>query len=358
MRSRNIIYQREPLFGLESAGGTLAVTEQVGHAAPFYRLIHFRRPGSSPGPPVMVVGTLSGHTSLLFHDLLAGLVEDHDLHLIEWIDAREVPLAEGDFGMEDNIAAILDCLDFLEGEAHLIGICQSATPVLAAAALRAAEGRRPPLSVTLFGGVIDPRISPTRIGLFSAGYPLSWFRQNMIATVPSQFPGHGREVHPAHLQKSGLQAYLMRQLATGGELLFKIMSDDGIDAARHPFLELYFSVMDLPATLYLDTIRLIFQEFSLPRGQLTWRGVTVDPAALTRTALMTIEGERDEISGLGQTRVAHDLCPNIPAGRRRHSQHPGVGHFGLFHGAAWRREILPKLTAFLRESGAKPSSGK
>jgi len=348
------VTSRRPVFGFEIAtnkGGLVAVAETEVVRKPFYALVHFQRPGATRRPPVLIVGVLSGHTPLLLHDLLAGLAADHDLYLIEWIDARLVPLSEGDFGMEDNIAAILECLDHLGREAHVIGICQAAMPALAAAALCESTGRPAPLSVTLSGGIIDARINPTRIARFAASHPLSWFEDNLLDTVSPGSPGSGRRVHPACFQKIGLQAYMARHIATGAELLYKVMSDDGLAPLRHPFLKLFLSVMDLPATLYLDTIRLLFQDYALPSGHLVWRGRAVDPAALTRTALMTIEGEHDDISGAGQTRAAHELCRNIPDDRRRHWSQPGIGHFGLFHGLPWRWDILPRLNEFLREAG-------
>lgn len=342
---------RRPAFGLQvvaPCGDHVTVEEWEVGTGPFYRLVQFRGQDKPHSPPVLVVGAFSGQTSLLLHDLLAALAPDRDLYLLEWNDARDVPLAEGDFGMEDNITAVLKCIDHLGGELHLVGVCQSAMPCLAAAALRASLSKPEPISVTLFGGLIDPRINPTRIGRFAAERPLSWFRDYATASVPPFFRGGKRKVHPSYLQTAGLQAYMARHFSSGGELLFKVMNDDGSDALHYPFLTLYLSVMDLPATLYLDEIRLTFQEFALPQGRLSWKDVPVEPAAITRSALLTIEGGRDDVSGVGQTSAAHGLCSAIPAARRKHYLQPDTGHFGLFHGGVWRREILPQMNGFMR----------
>jgi poly(3-hydroxybutyrate) depolymerase len=298
---------------------------------------------------VLIVAPLSGHFATLLRDMLAALMADHDLYLMDWVDARDVPVGEGDFGMEDDIAYIMDCVGRLEGEVHLIGMCQSAMPALAAAALLAARGGSAPRTLTLFGGMIDTRISPTRIDRLAASRSLPWFARYAIGTVPRAYLGEGRKVLPASTQQVALVAYLMRHLASGEELLRKLLHDDGEDGDRYPFLRLYLSVMDLPAQFFLDTIRLVFHETALPRGILSWRGIAVEPSALTRTALMTVEGECDDVSAPGQTRVAHELCRNIPDHRRRHHLQAGVGHFGMFHGRLWRTDIMPRVRAFIRE---------
>jgi poly(3-hydroxybutyrate) depolymerase len=236
------------------------------------------------------------------------------------------------------------------GEEHVIGLCQSAMPVLAATALLAATPDAPvPASLVLMNGMIDTRLSPTRIDRLTARRSPEWFRRYAITTVPNSYAGAGRLVYSATMQHTALVTYLMRHLSIGGELLRKLMEDDGLDAPSHRFFELYLSVMDLPAEFFLDSVRLVFQECALARGRLAWRGTPVDPTAIRATALMTIEGEYDDVSGTGQTRVAHTLCRNIPRGRRAHHLQPGAGHFGTFHGALWRREVMPRIAGFIRE---------
>lgn len=347
--------RRRPEIGIATVrcdGRDRAVSERVEIATPFYRLVHFDKAGSPTGPPVLVVAPLSGHFAALLRDLVAALLVEHDVRLVDWADARDVPIEAGRFGFDENVAAIIDCLRRLDGEVHLVGLCQAAIPALAATALLAAQpGPPPPRSLVLMNGMIDPRIRPTRIERLTAWRSLDWFSRQALSHVPAPFAGAGRAIYPAALQHAALSAYLMRHVATGGELLRKLMEDDGLDAAQHPFLELYLSIMDLPAEFLLDTVRLVFKEFALPRGRLAWHGQAVEPAAITSTALLTVEGEFDDVSAPGQTRVAHDLCTRIARGRRAHHLQSGVGHFGVFHGRAWRGSVLPRLAGFIREMG-------
>jgi len=344
---------RRPELGLEAVeigGQIVAVTERVEIRSPFFRLVHFAKEVREPGPPVLVVAPLSGHFAALLRDMLAALLPEHDLHLIDWADARDVPQAAGPFGLEDDIACIMDCIGRLAGELHVVGLCQSAMPTLAATALLSATtGATVPTSLVLMNGMIDTRLRPTRIDRLTARRSPEWFRRYALSTVPQPYAGAGRRVYPATMQHAALVTYLMRHVGTGGELFRKLMEDDGLDAASHPFLELFLSVMDLPAEYFLDSVQAVFQDHALPRGRLAWRGAIVDPAAIRATALMTVEGEYDDVSGPGQTRVAHTLCRNIPRGRRAHYLQPGVGHFGTFHGALWRREVMPRIAGFIRE---------
>jgi len=348
---------RRPEIGIDAiagAHGPIAVRETTEARTPFYRLVHFEKDARAAGPPVLVVAPLSGHFAALLRDLVAALLAEHDVRLVDWSDARDVPLAAGPFGIEENIAAIIDCaadgIARCGGELHLFGLCQSAMPALAATALLAAgHGAAAPTSLVLMNGMIDTRLRPTRIDRLAARRSPEWFRRYALAHVSQPHVGAGRTVYPATMQHAALVAYLMRHLATGGELLGKLLEDDGLDAAAHPFFALYLSVMDLPAEFFLESVRLVFQEYALPRGRLAWRGAVVDPCALSATALMTVEGEYDDVSGPGQTRVAHTLCRNVPRERRAHYVQAGAGHFGTFHGLRWRREILPRIGAFIRE---------
>jgi poly(3-hydroxybutyrate) depolymerase len=342
----------ESAFGLDStetAGRLVPVHERIADRRRFSRLMHFRRDSGRTDPRLLVVAPLSGQSSLMMRDLLAALLPEHDLFLLDWIDARDVPVAAGRFGFEDNIADIIEGLRMFGGDTHLLALCQSAAPALAATAILAgANDPAEPRSLVLISGLIDPRISPTRIGRLAAARPLDWFERRVIATVPAPHLGQGRRVYPGSAQRTALLAYLLRHLSTGGELWRKVFADDGADPARFPFIDLFFRVVDLSAEFFLDTIRLVFQEFALPRGSLLWRGERVDLSAVSRTALMTVEGEFDDVSGVGQTRIAHDLCAHVAADRRCHYLQRNVGHFGTFYGNAWRREILPRIRHFIR----------
>jgi poly(3-hydroxybutyrate) depolymerase len=260
-----------------------------------------------------------------------------------------VPGECGDFAVADNIGYVCDFIRYLSGPIHLLGVCQSGMPVLAATALLAQHNDlAQPRSVTLINGMLDTRIDPTRIDRLTRLRSLAWFRSNVVSPVPLGYPGHGRLVYPAAVQHAGLIAYLARHLAGGGELFGKVVHDDGASAAEQPFVELYLSVMDLSAVFFLDTIRLVFHECALPQSRLFWCDERVDLAAITRTALLTVEGEHDDVSGRGQTYVAHELCRNIIPTRRMHHLQRGVGHFGTFYGRVWRTEIMPRVRAFIR----------
>ncbi len=343
---------RRPALGLDATpidGRRVGVGERVEVQSPFFRLVHFAKDAPETGPPVLVVAPLSGHFSALLRDMLAALLPAHDLFLIDWADARDVPTASGIFGLDENIAGIIDCIERLDG-AHVVALCQAAMPALAATAiLSASSPARPPASLVLMNGMIDARLRPTRIDRLTSRRSPEWFQHYALTTVPPPHAGAGRKVYPATLQHGALVAYLMRHIGTGGELLRKVMDDDGLDAAAHPFLESYLSVMDLPAEFFVNSVRDVFHEFALPRGRVTWRGAAVDLGAIRTTALMTVEGQYDDVSSQGQTRSAHMLCRNIPRGRRAHYTQPGAGHFGTFHGALWRREVLPRVAAFIRE---------
>jgi len=299
-----------------------------------------------------VVAPLSGHTSALIRDTLAALLIDHDLFLMDWVDARDVAVADGQFSLEDNITYVIEALRVLGGDSHLLGLCQSAIPVLAATAILAeAHDRVQPRSMVLISGAIDPRINSTRIGRLAARGSIDWFERYAITVAAEPYAGRGRHVYPAAAQRSALTAYFMRHLATRGELWQKWVDDDGQDPARFPFFAGFFSLMDLTAEFFIDTLKFVFQDFALPSGALLWRGSQVDLAAIRQTALMTIEGEFDDVSGLGQTRIAHALCPNIPMARRCHHLQHGVGHFGTFHGEPWRAEIMPQIRQFIQRAG-------
>jgi poly(3-hydroxybutyrate) depolymerase len=356
--------QRRPALGLDGTvidGHSVAVTAETLLTRAFCRLIRFRRDTRRHDPRVLVVAPMSGHFSALVRDMLATLLPYHDVHLIDWQDARDVPAALGPFGIEDYLANLMDCIRVLEGEVHVIGVCQSAIPIVAATALLAADPEPvAPVSMILFNGMIDPHIKSSAVARLG-GQSLSSFLMGAAMTpVPAAYPGATRIVYPAGLRHQALLAHLARHIATGGELLSKLLYDDGLEPSRHPFIEAYLSVMDLPATFVLDTLRLTFREAALARGTMTWRDRQVEPAAIRRTALMTVEAGHDDVSSVGQTQAAHDLCRSIPTHMRAHYLQPDVGHFGAFHGRVWREDIMPRLYTFIRaaQSPAVPHRRK
>lgn len=313
---------------------------------PFGRLLHFGAEGKPEGPRVLIVSPLSGMQSGLLHDMIAGLFLGHDVYCLTWKDAADVPADKGPFGLEDNIGYVIDALNDIGGRVHLIGLCQSALPALAATALVAGDPVRP-LSLTLMGGKLDTRINPTRTDTLTRRWPLEWYQKFAVTTVPDFKAGRGRRVYPASTEFMMLWAYFFRNFWSGGELFAKVLRDDGLDPIHYPLVDAFFSVGAVPAEFYVDTIDQVFHHSALAEGQLTWRGSKVALENIMDTALLTIEGEYDDISGIGQTEVAHRLCPKIPAGQRAHFMCRGAGHLGLFYGGMWRTQVLPRLASFI-----------
>lgn len=345
----------KPAFDLRSTRigeHLVGVHETAVMRKPFCTLLHFGRDTGRTDPRLLIVSPLSGHFAGLLRDMVAALLPEHDLFVTDWTDARLVPPEHGPFGLSDNIGYVREFIRHLGPDIHVIGLCQSAIPSLAATALLAAEGATSqPRSLTLLGGLIDPRVNPTRVERLLAERPPAWFEQNAIFPVSAAHPAAGRRVYPGSLQLLALMAHLARHVAERRELFYKLVEDDGQDAASHPFFTLYTAVMDLAAEFFLENVKTVFQDFALPRGHLTWCGRPVEPGAISRTALMTVEAELDDISGLGQTRAAQDLCVNVPPRMRQDHSEPGIGHFGLFHGDRWRARILPRIRDFIRAFG-------
>ncbi len=319
---------------------------------PFCDLLHFRREVDRADPKVLVVAPLSGHYATLLRDTVAGLMPQHDVYITDWINASEVPLAEGRFDLDDYIAYLLAFLERLGPDVHVIAVCQPSVPVLAAIALLSADSPKlAPYSMTLMGGPIDTRVNPTKVNRLAETRPVEWFEATVINTVPATYPGFMRHVYPGFIQLSGFMSMnLDRHFGSALNHFQHLVRGDGESAAAHRhFYDEYLSVMDLPAEFFLQTVETVFQRHALPRGVMTWRGQPVDPRAIRRTALLTIEGELDDISGLGQTHAAHALCSGLPPARHGHHLQLGVGHFGIFNGRRWRREILPRVCAFIRD---------
>ncbi|MFZ5692857.1 MAG: polyhydroxyalkanoate depolymerase [Pseudomonadota bacterium] len=321
---------------------------------PFCRLLHFERvfrtPPRRPQPKLVLVAPMSGHYATLLRGTVEAFLPNHDVYITEWVDARLVPLSEGRFDLDDYIDYVISILHALGGDCHLVAVCQPSVPVLAAVARMEAE-RDPyvPHSMTLMGGPIDTRVNPTAVNKLAEDRGVDWFRRNVITKVPFPHPGVMRDVYPGFLQLNGFVSMnLDRHVDAHKELFFNLVKGDGDSAQKHrEFYDEYLAVMDLTAEFYLQTVDTVFVRHALPKGEMMHRGVRIDPSAIRNVALLTVEGEKDDISGLGQTEAAHRLCTNIPPDRKAHYVQPGVGHYGVFNGSRFRSEIAPRIADFV-----------
>ena len=346
----------KPEFGIDSVvvdGEEVAVTEEVVWSRPFCNLLHFKRmrPDGAPAQPrIVLVAPMSGHYSSLLRGTVAALLQTNDVYITDWVDARKVPLTEGSFDLEDYIDYVTDITAFMEGDLHMVAVCQPAVPVFAATALmEARDAEFLPKSITLMGGPIDTRENPTEVNEYAAKHDLEWFERNVVMAVPFPHPGVMRKVYPGFLQLTGFMTMnLDRHLSAHYDYFDDLVKGDGDSAEKHrDFYDEYLSVMDLTAEFYLQTVDAVFLKQSLPKGEMTHRGIPVDPSKITRTPILTVEGENDDISGIGQTRAAHKLTPNLPEERQQHYEQEGVGHYGVFNGSRFRREIAPRISAFV-----------
>jgi poly(3-hydroxybutyrate) depolymerase len=347
----------KPAFGLattEVDGRAVAVNEEILLRKPFCRLLHFHRDTPRKDPKILLVAPMSGHFATLLRGTVEALLPEHDVHVTDWVDAREVPLSEGNFDLDDYVDYVIEFCRYIGPDVHVIAVCQPSVPVLGAASLMA-QARDPsqPRSLTLMGGPVDTRISPTVPNDLATRNSMMWFRQNVIATVPLNHPGAMRRVYPGFLQlTSFISMNLDRHVnAHMRQFEYLIRGDDDHAEAHRAFYDEYLAVMDLTAEFYLQTIEVVFKEHRLPCGTWVSRGRKIDLSAI-ETALMTVEGELDDISGLGQTRAAHALTPNIPGARHVHWEQPRVGHYGIFNGRKWREQIMPRVRDFIRANEA------
>ncbi len=318
---------------------------------PFCDLVHFNQ-GVARGRKVLIFAPLSGHHATLVRDTVRSFLPAHEVWVTDWIDARMVPLAEGPFHLDDYVDYVREFIRFLGADLHVISVCQPTVPVLAAIALGAAANEPDrPRTMTMMGGPIDARKSPTAVNNLATRKPYSWFEQNLIHRVPQNYPGFMRQVYPGFLQHLGFVAMNPdRHLNAHWEYFNHLMQGDGESAEAHRrFYDEYNAVLDMPAEYYLDTVRTVFQDFALPKGQMHVHGELVRPQAIRDTALLTIEGELDDISGNGQTEAAHLLCLNIPRDKREHFLAPKVGHYGIFSGRRWRDQVFPRVSAFIQK---------
>ncbi len=346
----------KPEFGLAETvidGKPVAVVERVAVNKPFCRLLHFERAdnASRNDPRILLVAPLSGHFATLLRDTVRALLPDHDVYITDWTDARRVPLAEGAFHFDDYVGYVREFVRFLGPGMHVISVCQPTVPVLAAVSLMATAGEEvAPRSMVMMGGPIDARRSPTAVNDLAMGKPFSWFEHNLIYSVPVKYPGYMRRVYPGFLQHMGFVAMNPRRHVDAHWDFYNhlLEGDEDSAEAHRRFYDEYNAVLDMPAEYYLDTIKRVFQECQLPKGRMFVREQLVRPQDIRDTALLTIEGELDDISGNGQTEAAHTLCTGIPAGMREHYLVPRVGHYGIFSGRRWREDICPRIRTFIR----------
>ncbi|QEQ97778.1 polyhydroxyalkanoate depolymerase [Neptunomonas concharum] len=353
----------KPEFGLQYTqidGEEIRVREEVVHSLPFCDLLHFRRSGHYNHPKVLLVAPMSGHFSTLLRGTVEHFIPDHEVYITDWQNARDVPTREGGFSFDDYVRYLMEFLDHLGPDTHMIAVCQPSVPAIVATSVMA-ERNSPnqPKSLILMGGPIDTRVNPTEVNDYASGKDLEWFQKNVISTVPGDFPGAGQKVYPGFIQLSGfmsmnMDSHINKHFKFFGDLI----KGDGDSAEAHrDFYNEYLAVMDLPAEFYLDTIRKVFLEHRLPKGEMLFEDKLIDTKAVKQTALLTVEGENDDITGKGQTKAAHNILSNIPASMKEHYEQPNVGHYGIFNGRRFREEVGPKIKAFIQaQSQEKPTT--
>ena len=334
-------------------GEPVAVDETVALQLPFGSLLHFKKRAADPGPPVLLVAPLSGHFATLLRESARTLLQDHDVYITDWHNARDVHLRHGAFGLDDYIDYLVRFTAHLGPGAHMVAVCQPCVAALAAAALMAEDGDpAAPASLTLMAGPVDCRVNPTEVNRLATSKPIEWFEQNLISHVPLPHAGHMRRVYPGFVQLTAFMSMNPERHQQSFRTMVDHLVDGRVDEARtiQDFYEEYLAVNDLPAEFYLETVAKVFQTFDLARGELMWRGRRVNTAAIRRTALMTVEGERDDICAIGQTVAAQDLCPGIRPYRKTHHIQTGVGHYGVFSGRRWQSQIYPRVREHIHAS--------
>ena len=361
-------YEKPP-FNINSVsvdGIDVAVQEQVALVKPFCRLLRFKRFSDNlpqlvamkDQPTVLVVAPLSGHHSTLLRDTVRALLKHHKVYITDWTDGRMVPKEEGTFSLDDYVGYVQEFIRHIGPSVNIISVCQPTVPVLGAVSLMASNGEATPRTMTMMGGPIDARRSPTAVNNLATNKRHSWFEHNVIHRVPPNYPGAGRRVYPGFMQHSGFMAMNPdRHLRSHYDYFLDLIRGDGDNAESHrDFYDEYNAVLDMPAEFYLDTIKTVFQDFALVNG--TWQvdGQPVRPQDITSTPLLTVEGELDDISGAGQTRAAHELCTGIPTEMHYHYDVEGAGHYGIFSGRRWREKVYPEIRKFIGVYHVVPAS--
>lgn len=350
--SRMRLTHARPAYGITEVmvdGQPVAVHEEAALVAPFGTLLHFRKAlpaGAAAHPPVLLAAPLSGHFATLLRETVRTLLRDHDVYITDWKNARDVPLEAGRFGFDDYVDYIMTFLRHLGPGSHLVSVCQPCVPAMAAVALMSQDqDETTPRSMTLMGGPIDPNAAPTAVNDLANEKPIEWFEENLISVVPFRYAGRGREVYPGFLQLSAFMSMNMERHGSQHRELYQLLADGKTAEAEKikNFYGEYFAVLDLTKEFYLETVDMVFQRALLAKGELTVHGRLVDPGAIRRTALLTVEGERDDICAVGQTSAAHALCSGLRPHMKRHHLQLGVGHYGVFSGSKWEQQIYPQV---------------
>jgi poly(3-hydroxybutyrate) depolymerase len=346
----------KPAFGLDSTtidGRTVPIIETIEAQKTFGQLKHFVRDGANEGDPkLLIVAPMSGHFATLLRGTVERMLPGHDVYITDWRDARNVPLSQGGFDLDDYIDYLVGWLEHIGPGAHMLAVCQPSVPSYAAVSLMSASNHPClPRTLTMMGGPIDTREAPTAVNTLAVERPLSWFKQNVVATVPMNYPGGGREVYPGFLQLAGFMSMNLGNHLLSHWAMFKHLvegADESADATKR-FYDEYRSVCDMTAEFYLQTVEHVFQKHSLPKGEFMHRGSLIDPGAITKVALLAVEGEKDDISGLGQTRAALKIATHLPETMKQYYVAPGVGHYGIFNGSKWRNVIAPVVEDWIRQ---------
>ena len=345
-----------PAYGIDSVtvgNREAAVTEEAAEVTPFATLLHFKKDIAETQPRVLLIAPLSGHFATLLRATVRTMLAEHDVYITDWHNARDVSPEHGRFGFDDYIGHLIRFLETIGPGAHMVAVCQPCVAALVAAAVMA-QGDNPaaPRSMTLMAGPIDTRVNPTKVNELAKSKPIEWFEKNLIATVPRRYGGGGRRVYPGFVQLAAFMSMNMdRHLKAHRELYQHLANGEAEKAAAtKAFYDEYFAVLDLAEEFYIETVRLVFQDHTLPLGQLTFRNQKVEPAAIKRTMLFTVEGEKDDICAVGQTLAAHDLCTSLRPYRKRHHMQAGVGHYGVFSGRTWQHQIYPMVKNVILQS--------
>jgi poly(3-hydroxybutyrate) depolymerase len=347
----------KPAFGLETTivkGKTVPIQEEVVLRKPFGQLKRFRREGIEGGPRLLIVAPMSGHYATLLRGTVERMLPGHDVYITDWRDAKLVPLSDGKFDLDTYIDYIIAFLEHIGPGAHMLAVCQPSVPCYAAAAVMSAD-KNParPKTLTMMGGPIDTREAPTAVNTLATQRPHSWFQRNVIATVPYSYPGAGRAVYPGFLQLAGFMTMnLGSHLTSHWEMFKHLVAGDGESAeSTKDFYDEYRAVCDMTEEFYLQTVDVVFQRHLLPKGEMMHRGRRVDPAAITDVALLAVEGERDDISGIGQTQAALKISTSLPEEMKQYHLAKGVGHYGIFNGSKWRERIAPVVEKWIAQHG-------
>ena len=350
-----LTHERPP-YGIDSIminGREVPVTERSVDVTPFGTLLHFRKDIVLAQPRVLLVAPLSGHFATLLRSTVCTMLPEHDVYITDWHNARDIALEHGRFGFDDYIAHLIRFLEVIGQGAHVIAVCQPCVAALVAASIMAqADNPAQPRSMTLMAGPIDTRINPTKVNELAKSKPIDWFERHVIARVPYRYGGADRQVYPGFVQLAAFMSMnIDRHLKAHRELYAHLANGETAKAAQtKAFYDEYFAVLDLTAEFYLETVRLVFQDHALPLGALTYRNQKVEPRAIRRTTLFTVEGERDDICAVGQTLAAHDVCSSLRPYRKRHHMQAGVGHYGVFSGKSWQQQIYPMVKNIILQS--------